>query len=109
MRRLGVSDPYAYPYDTVARQSWGVWLVIQSLYITATVMSALQLSRGTTYESGFSILRTFEKAAVLLTRTLLCVFCLARLYVVIEAFISLRSLSPRMYETPEWPKWIPHL
>jgi len=33
----------------------------------------------------------------------------ARLFLVIEAFISLRSLLPAVYETPNWTQWLPHL
>ena len=33
----------------------------------------------------------------------------SRVFIVVEAFISLRSMPPKMYETPDWPNWIPHL
>ena len=36
-------------------------------------------------------------------------FVLARLYLVVEAFISLRSLPIAAYQTPVWTQWIPHL
>ena len=36
-------------------------------------------------------------------------FVLARLYLVAEAFISLRRLPIEAYQTPAWTQWIPHL
>ena len=34
---------------------------------------------------------------------------IARLYLVVEAFISLRGLPIEAYQTPAWTQWIPHL
>ena len=42
-------------------------------------------------------------------RTMVAIFTLARLYIVSEAFLSLRSMPPAMYETPSWTNWVPHL
>ncbi|MCJ1324309.1 hypothetical protein MMC10_000971 [Thelotrema lepadinum] len=36
-------------------------------------------------------------------------FVFSRAYLVLEAFISLRSLPPGAYETPDWTQVIPHL
>lgn len=33
----------------------------------------------------------------------------ARIFLVVEAFISLRSMPLDVYQTPEWTQWIPHL
>lgn len=33
----------------------------------------------------------------------------ARLYLVTEAFLSLRSLPIEMYKTPDWTEWVSHL
>ena len=33
----------------------------------------------------------------------------SRIFIVVEAFISLRRMPEKMYETPDWPSWIPHL
>jgi hypothetical protein len=43
-----------------------------------------------------------------------CGFCgiaylASRIYLLIEAFISLRALPPRAYETPNWTQVLPHL
>ena len=38
-----------------------------------------------------------------------CVYIPARCFVVLEAFISLRSLPLDAYETPDWSQWIPHI
>lgn len=35
-------------------------------------------------------------------------FCFARVYMIAEAFISLRSLTAGVYETLNWPNRIPH-
>ena len=45
---------------------------------------------------------------------ILCGFCgtayvASRLYLVIEAFISIRALPQRAYDTPDWSQVIPHL
>ena len=39
----------------------------------------------------------------------LVVFALARVYLVVEAFISLRSAPVGLYDTPEWTDFLPHL
>ncbi|KAK8191304.1 hypothetical protein HDK77DRAFT_456996 [Phyllosticta capitalensis] len=36
-------------------------------------------------------------------------YALARLFLIIEAFISLRSLPRGVYETPRWTEYIPHI
>lgn len=37
------------------------------------------------------------------------IFIVARLYLVLEAFASLRNLPIEAYQTPIWTQWIPHL
>ena len=37
------------------------------------------------------------------------IFVSARVFIVIEVYISLRSLPESAYRTPDWPNWIPHL
>lgn len=41
--------------------------------------------------------------------TVVPTFVLARVYLVVEAFISLRDLPVEAYQTPAWTQWIPHL
>jgi len=36
-------------------------------------------------------------------------YVVARFFIVIEAFIALRSLPPEAYEVPSWVQWLPHL
>jgi len=36
-------------------------------------------------------------------------YALARVYLVVEAVISLRSLPANAYDTPDWSQLIPHL
>lgn len=36
-------------------------------------------------------------------------FFLARMYIVVEAFLSLRSMPVAMYESPNWTNWVPHI
>ena len=38
-----------------------------------------------------------------------CVYLPARCFVIVEAFISLRSLPVDAFKTPEWSQWIPHI
>ena len=33
----------------------------------------------------------------------------SRLFLVIEAFISIRALPPKAYDTPDWSQVLPHL
>lgn len=33
----------------------------------------------------------------------------ARLFILLEAFISLRDLPAAAYQTPNWTPWLPHL
>jgi hypothetical protein len=40
---------------------------------------------------------------------LLAAYCLARLFIVLEAFISLRRLPLSAYDTPRWTTLLPHL
>jgi hypothetical protein len=40
---------------------------------------------------------------------LLAFYAIARVFLVIEAFISLRNVSVRVYDTPVWTQLIPHL
>ena len=40
---------------------------------------------------------------------LLLLFLAARIYIIVEAYISLRSMPSTMYDTPNWPSWVPHL
>ena len=49
------------------------------------------------------------KCARVVVWILAVLFFSSRTYIVIEAFISLRSLPPEMYQTPQWPNWLPHL
>ena len=37
----------------------------------------------------------------------LCV--VARLYLVVESFVSLRKVPVKVYQTPDWTQWILHL
>jgi hypothetical protein len=40
---------------------------------------------------------------------LLTCYCLARIYLIVEVFISLRSLPTGCYQTVDWSKFIPHI
>jgi hypothetical protein len=37
------------------------------------------------------------------------IFILARVYLVVEAFVSLRRMPIEVYKTPEWSNYFPHL
>ena len=42
-------------------------------------------------------------------RVVLGLFVLARVYLVVEAFVSLREVPVAVYATPEWTDLLPHL
>lgn len=67
-------------------------------------------SRKHWYESSSQARHAFKLnltcTAVIL---LVCVYIPARCFIIVEAFISLRSLPPEAYETPDWSQWIPHI
>lgn len=52
---------------------------------------------------------TSHKLVGWVLRAMLVPYTLARLYIVIEAFVSLRSQPVDVYTTPDWTEWIPHL
>jgi hypothetical protein len=37
------------------------------------------------------------------------VYTSARLFILLEAFISVRSVPEGAYQTPNWTSWLPHL
>ena len=55
----------------------------------------------------------FERYLVFVLRLfawlLLLLFLAARMFIIVEAYISLRSMPTTMYDTPNWPSWVPHL
>ncbi|KAF2174901.1 hypothetical protein K469DRAFT_724937 [Zopfia rhizophila CBS 207.26] len=53
-------------------------------------------------------LRT-NKILSFLGRGILTLFILARVYLVVEAFVSLRRVPKSVYQTPEWSDFLPHL
>ena len=62
------------------------------------------------YESSSSVrlaIRLFLTCTAVIV--LLCVYIPARFFLVLESFISLRSLPLEAYETPDWSQWIPHI
>lgn len=81
--------------------------------ISVTRSSDFLLMKGLMSRSrkeGDSYLRVIlTYALTMIVWLLLVLFLVARIYIVIEAYISLRSMPAAMYETPDWPKWVPHL
>ncbi|OLN88036.1 hypothetical protein CCHL11_00043 [Colletotrichum chlorophyti] len=49
-----------------------------------------------------------KRAKSLMLGSVLVVFALARVFLVVEAFVSLRQAPAALYETPEWSDFIPH-
>jgi hypothetical protein len=80
----GVGDSTERPQELASRKDWTEG--------SAQVKTAIKLCLTCT-------------ASVLLT----CVYIPARCFVVIEAFISLRSLPGDAYKTPNSSQWIPHI
>lgn len=55
-----------------------------------------------------------ERRGVILVKrwvmyAVLVVFAVARVYLVVEAFVSLRRAPVGLYDTPEWTDFLPHL
>ena len=53
--------------------------------------------------------RLGRNCAQIVAWALVVIVVSARAYIVVEAFLSLRSLPAEMYQTLEWPNWVPHL
>ena len=51
----------------------------------------------------------FGMALLVFCYALLLFYVFGRCFIVIEAFISLRSLPEQAFQTPSWTQWIPHL
>jgi hypothetical protein len=45
----------------------------------------------------------------LFASTVLVLYAVARLYLVVEAFINLRNVPMTVYDTPAWTQLLPHL
>ena len=67
--------------------------VFASLYITVEKLSGTSLRNG---------------PCLSLVSVVFYLYIGARLFLLIECFVSLRSLSPKAYETPNWVQLIPH-
>ena len=57
----------------------------------------------------FEKLTVTHSATMTISGLLVAAFAAARIFLVAEAFISLRSMTPKIYEVPNWPQWFPHL
>ena len=62
---------------------------------------------GTEFVDNLNVL--VKLFAVPIFSIALALYCAARAFIVVEAFISLRSLPADAYKTPNWTAWLPHL
>lgn len=62
---------------------------------------------GTEFVDNLEVLVTLFAVPIFLIA--LALYCAARAFIVVEAFISLRSLPADAYKTPNWTAWLPHL
>ncbi|KAK7440605.1 hypothetical protein VKT23_016953 [Stygiomarasmius scandens] len=53
--------------------------------------------------------RSFSRLIILLVRLALLSYIAARLYIIVEAFISLRALPSSAYRTVRWTSFLPHV
>ncbi|KAH7138512.1 hypothetical protein B0J11DRAFT_17099 [Dendryphion nanum] len=73
---------------------WLFFLIKKIIKKMTTIQSRLNKVRS---------LATFGKYAIM------PMFVLARAYLVVEAFVSLRRVPLEVYQTPEWSEYFPHL
>jgi hypothetical protein len=79
------------------------------LWPLSAVREALldSLAKVTALKSDY--LTMSNAARIIPAGLLIFTFTAARVFLVLEAFISFRSMNPRVYDTPNWPQWFPHL
>ena len=113
----GIHAATWYDYFPTLIESW-LWRC-SSIYITwsglvwCLINLAAHLSKP--FDNWWNQNRIFEPPfAKSIPIVIICFICgtlytFARLYLVVEAFISIRKLPISAYQTPEWTQIIPHL
>lgn len=83
--------------------SGAVWIIANSLTDRSkTIYNCwIRILSGESHWYSYGMLGT----AVVVCGTS---YLFARAYLVVEAFISMRSLPPAAYDTPDWDRYIPH-
>lgn len=76
-------------------------------YFTRTLL--WPLGKGSHLAGRTTRQRTLAFVLVLIIKIIVVAFSAARGFLVVEAFISLRSPPVGTYETVDWAKWIPHI
>ena len=80
------------------------------LWVALNSISQMHKPLNDFWEGWMDGLSTWAHYAVLGTPVAICGFSffVARAYIVVEAFISVRSLPPEAYVTPSWTQLFPH-
>jgi hypothetical protein len=60
-------------------------------------------------QNGMTIATAFGMLALGLTIGIVSSYIVARIFILVEAFISLRNLPAGAYQTPSWTAWLLHL
>ena len=89
------------------------------LWRTSSIIIAGGLATATVLYSGFYYVddrlpigmrdKIWSSLGVIISVLSTVSYVGARLYILIEAFISLRDLPAAAYQTPSWTPWLPHL
>lgn len=67
-------------------------------YVRRRTHSLMQVRFGTTTENRLDTVATMG----------FIVYAIARLFLIVEAFVGLRAAPKLVYKTPEWEKFLPH-
>ena len=87
------------------------WMgVLTSMWVSPVVKFGRYHEYGSTFSQLWAVVRTIVYIVylvLLFAPPVLC-YCAARIYIVAEAFISLRSVPREVYDDVPWTNYIPH-
>lgn len=98
---------YSGLYIAIGLPIWEVMAWLMVIYgatgVTDTLLSCLGCSNTRVHKWFWTSMRS------VLGRVFLFLYTLARLYIIVESFVSLRHVPIGVYLTPSWVQMIPHL
>ena len=101
----------AWAWHFPTRAEWYLWVSSASFIaisgtIIALYLMAYKIRQRVSLKQGPILYRDFMTDFENFCTVL---YIIARIYIVVEAFASIRSLPVDVYQTPDWTEWIPHL